>query len=80
MYQTMEQIEAKYTKDWVYMINCKEGEYGTTAGGEVVLHSENRDDVIRDMDKFDHIPGLTFFGYVGKIPEDTHYLLQAITC
>ncbi|MFW6272961.1 MAG: TonB-dependent receptor plug domain-containing protein [bacterium] len=37
--------------EWVYLIDCKEDENGAIVGGKVVLHSPNRDDVIRNQTK-----------------------------
>ena len=58
-----------------FMINCEEGEHGSVAGGEVVLHNENRDIVIRGMEKYDYEPSVTYFRYVGKIPEGISVIL-----
>ena len=80
MYQTMEEIHEKFTKDWVFMINCERGEHGSLAGGEVVLHSERKKEVLREMEKYDYEPSLTYFGYVGKIPEDMHLWLSVMPC
>ena len=68
MYKTMEQIQKDYDGQWVFMINCVEDDYGSTAGGEVVLHSENRANVIRKMKEADNRTSTTFVGYIGKIP------------
>ena len=64
-----------YNGQWVFMVNCKEGEYGSIIGGEIVLHNENRDVVFRSMGKFDAEPSLMYFRYAGKIPEGTSVLL-----
>jgi len=71
-YQTMEQIHEQFTKDWVFMINCKEGEDGLLAGGEVVYHAERKKELYKKMDDFDYNSphGKVFYGYVGKFPED----------
>ena len=69
MYRTMKQIEKEYDGQWVFMINCDENQNGSIIGGEVVLHSENRSNVIRNMKAADNRKSLTFIGYVGKIPE-----------
>ena len=75
MYKTIEQIHKDYDGQWVFMINCKQGEYGSVAGGDVVLHSKNRDDVFSGMGEYDYEPSLTYFRYAGKIPEGTSVLL-----
>ena len=69
MYRTMKQIEKEYDGQWVFMINCDENQNGSIIGGEVVLHSENRANVVRNMKAADNRTSLTFVGYVGKIPE-----------
>jgi len=51
------------------MINCMENENGSIVGGEVILHSENRDIVIRGMEAYKNEPSLTSFRYAGKIPK-----------
>ena len=71
----MEQIHGEYNGQWVFMINCIEGAFGSITGGEVVLHNENRDVVIRDMEQFDHEPSMTYFRYAGKIPEGVRAIL-----
>jgi hypothetical protein len=58
-----------------FMINCKDGVYGTVAGGEVVLHNENRDVVVRNMEQYDHEPSLTYFRYAGQVPEGFSVIL-----
>jgi len=75
MYMTIEQIHKKYDGQWIFLINCTEGKHGSVAGGEVVLHSENRDYVIREMEKYDYEPSMTYFRYAGKIPEGISVIL-----
>jgi len=75
MYLTMEQIHGIFGGQWIFMINCTEGEYGSVSGGEVVLHSENRDVVIRGMEKYDHEPSVTYFRYAGQVPQGVSVLL-----
>jgi hypothetical protein len=75
MYKTIEQIHVEYDGQWVFMIKCKKGDYGSVAGGVVVLHSENRDVVIRGMEKYDYEPSITYFRYAGRIPEGVSIVL-----
>jgi hypothetical protein len=75
MYKTMQQVHTEYDGQWVFMINCLDGEYGSVAGGEVVLHSENRDVVIRGMEKYIYEPSATYFSYAGRIPEGVSVVL-----
>ena len=74
MYKTMEQIEKEYDGQWVFMINCQRNERCTILGGEVVLNSENRGNVVRKRKEADNRNSLTFIGYVGKIPEGVAFL------
>jgi hypothetical protein len=74
MYKPMEQIEKEYDGQWVFLINCTENERGTLLGGEVVLHSENRSKVVRNMSAADNGNSLTFIGYVGRVPEGVAFL------
>ncbi|MCL2352344.1 MAG: hypothetical protein FWC55_07430 [Firmicutes bacterium] len=75
MYKTIEQIHEEYDGQWVFLINCVENESGSTAGGEVVLHSERRDKVLREMEKYWHENGETYIFYAGKVPEGVGVLL-----
>ena len=75
MYKTIEQIHSEYNGQWVFLINCEEGTYGSVVGGEVVLHNENRDEVIRGMEEFDYEPSVTYFRYAGRIPDEVSVIL-----
>ena len=75
MYKTMEQIHQEYDGQWIFMINCAKGEYGTLEGGEVVLHSHSKAEVLAACDEYDHEPSLTAFQYAGKIPEEVIFVL-----
>ena len=75
MYQAIEQIHIDYDGQWIFMINCKEGPHGSIIGGEVVLHSKNRDDVFLGMEEYDHEPSMTYFRYAGRVPEGASFLL-----
>jgi hypothetical protein len=75
MYKPIAQVHKDYDGQWVFMINCLEGKHGSIIGGEVVLHSENRDVVIRGMEKYDYEQSMTYFRYAGKIPEGISVIL-----
>jgi len=66
MYKIMEQVEKEFDGQWVFMVNCKQNERGTLLGGEVVLNSESRAKVVRNMRAADNGDSLTFIGYVGS--------------
>ena len=69
MYKTIEQIHQEYDGQWVFLINCTEGEYHSVAGGEVALSSERRDKVLREMIQFKNEKSETYVFYAGKFPE-----------
>ena len=75
MYKTIEEIHKEYDGQWIFMINCKKGEYGSVIGGEVVLHDKNRDIVFQGMEKYDYEPSRTYFRYAGRIPEEISVIL-----
>jgi len=74
MYKAMEQIEREYDGQWVFMINCTQKNNGTILGGEVVLNSESRAKIVRNMREADKGDSLTFIGYVGKAPRGVAFL------
>jgi hypothetical protein len=74
MYKSIEQINKEYDGQWIFMINCTKNEYHSVNGGEVVLHSENRDVVYNDMKEHFAHPSLTSVRYVGRIPEGVSIL------
>jgi len=76
MFMTMEEINEKFDGEWIYAIDCEENDAGTVLGGKVVFHSPNHDDVMKAMTDYDkNILSLTYFRYVGEIPEGTSLLL-----
>jgi hypothetical protein len=75
MYLPMSEVHKKYNGQWIFMINCTTNERGSVTGGEVVLHNENRDNVIRKMDKYSYEPSPTYFRYAGEIPKEVSVIL-----
>ena len=75
LFETILDINTKYDGEWVYLIDCKESNEGVIMGGEVVLHSPNRDYIIRNMPKYEDVETLTSFRYAGKIPEGISVVL-----
>jgi len=69
MFKTIEQIHSEYDGHWVFLINCTEGEHNSIKGGEVVISSERRDKVLREMQKYQNEQSETYIFYAGKIPE-----------
>ena len=75
MYKTIEQIHNEYDGQWVFLINCMEGEHNSIKGGEVVISSERRDKVLREMTEYKSEKSDTFIFYAGKIPEGVSVIL-----
>ena len=68
MYKTMQEIEREYDGNWVFMVNCRKGEYHNIAGGEVIAADKNREPIIELWGKsHDSEP---YFRYVGALPEE----------
>lgn len=76
MFLSREEINEKYNGQWVYAVDCEESDAGTILGGKVVLHSRNRDDVIRAMPEYEKkVDTLTYFRYAGNTPEEISIIL-----
>ena len=75
MYESIESINNKYDGNWVFLIKCRKDDHGTVVGGEVVIKSESRDTVIREMKKYILEESDTYFRYAGKIPEGVSVIL-----
>ncbi|MCL2199443.1 MAG: hypothetical protein FWB80_11010 [Defluviitaleaceae bacterium] len=73
-WQPMNIIESTYDGKWVFMVDCSENDNGTLLGGHVVVSGESRANVFRKIKEVNDGTSLTFFGYVGKIPEEAAYL------
>ena len=75
IYRTVEQIHNDFDGQWVFLINCDEGTHNSIKGGEVVIASERRDKVLREMEKYRSEKRDTFIFYAGKIPEGASVIL-----
>jgi hypothetical protein len=75
MYKPIAQIHTDYDGQWVFMINCNDDEYGSIIGGDVVLHSENRENVVRGMEKYRFEKSMSLLRYAGRIPEGVSVIL-----
>jgi len=66
MYMSMDEIKEKYVGNWVFLINCVEGEYHSFEGGEVAIVSKSRDDVLEGWSRYKESEyGPTIFFYAG---------------
>lgn len=75
MYETIAEINIKYDGNWVFLIKCKKGKDGSILGGEVVISSESRDKVIREMSKYSLEESDTYLRYAGNLPEGVSGIL-----
>ena len=73
MYMTMKEIKTKYDGHWVFMANCKKGDYNEIIGGEVIAFNKNKKLVAEFWDK--EFTSETYFRYIGDIPEGMGVLL-----
>jgi hypothetical protein len=75
MYETIAEINKNYNGNWVFLIKCKKDKNGSVFGGEVVISSESRDKVIREMSKYSLEESDTYLRYAGNIPEGVSVIL-----
>ena len=76
MYMSIKEINENFDGEWIYAIDCEENDMGSVLGGKVVLHSRNRDDVIRAMSNYEKkVNTLALFQYAGNVPEGVNILL-----
>jgi hypothetical protein len=64
----MEQVWQEYDGYWVYMVNCREDEYGSAIGGEVIKYDKDKRVIYKEIGKHPG-KGHQFFSYIGKIPD-----------
>jgi hypothetical protein len=65
---TMREIEAKYAREWVLLVNPKHDKLMQVTKGELAFHSKDRDEVYKEAHKRKDAHTAIF--YVGKLPED----------
>lgn len=75
MYKTISIINKEFSGQWVFLINCEKDDDGNVIGGQVVLHSESRDKVIRGMREYMMEESDTYLRYAGEIPEGVSVIL-----
>ena len=73
MYMNIDEIIEKYEEHWVYLINCQNGEYGGTEGGEVVLATKTLNELFEGMKAYENEESETVF--LGIPSKDTMFLL-----
>jgi hypothetical protein len=66
---TMKELEARYSGEWVLLVNPVHNEVMEPIRGELVLHSKDRDEVYKEAHK--RKAAHTAIFYVGKLPEDS---------
>ena len=65
---TMKQLEARFSGEWVLLVNPVQSRESEIVRGELVLHSKDRSEVYREALK--RQDSHTAILYVGKLPED----------
>ena len=73
MYQTIQEIERKYDGYWVFMIDCRKGEFNEVIGGVVIAFDKQKKPVAKLWAK--EYESETYFRYIGSIPDDCGVLL-----
>ena len=74
MYRNMEQILSDFNGEWIFMANCKESSCGKVIGGEVLVHTPDRDVLFKEIAKYDNESG-TYIRYVGNPPGEVNIVL-----
>ena len=65
---TMKELEARYSGEWVLLVNPKHNELMERLRGELVFHNKDRDEVYKEA--HNRKDAHTAIFYVGKLPED----------
>ena len=65
---TMKELEARYSGEWVLLVNPIHSKLMEPVRGELVFHSQDRDEVYKEAHKRKDAHTAIF--YVGKLPED----------
>ena len=65
---TMKELEARYSGEWVLLVNPVHHELIEPIRGELVFHNKDRDEVYKEAHKPEDAHTAIF--YVGKLPED----------
>ena len=65
---TMKELEARYSGEWVLLVNPVHNDLLEPIRGELVFHNKDRGEVYKDAHKR-RDPHTAIF-YVGKLPED----------
>lgn len=75
MFKTINVINEEFNGQWVFLINCEKDDNEAVIGGEVAIHSESRDKVIRGMKDYIMEESETYLRYAGEIPEGVSVIL-----
>lgn len=65
---TMKELEARYSGEWVLLVNPVHNKAMEPVRGELVFHSKDRNEVYNEAHRRKDAHTAIF--YVGKIPED----------
>ncbi|HEV8719630.1 MAG TPA: hypothetical protein VGW77_03210 [Candidatus Binatia bacterium] len=70
----MKEFEARYSGEWVLLVNPVHNDLMEPIRGELVFHSKDRDEVYKEAHKRKDAHTAIF--YVGKLPEDLVVVLS----
>ena len=65
---TTKELEARYSGEWVLLVNPVQNELMEPMRGELVFHSKDREEVYKEA--HERKDAHTAIFYVGKLPED----------
>jgi hypothetical protein len=65
---TMKELEARYSGEWMLLVNPVHNELMEPIRGELVFHNKDREEVYKEAHKRKDAHTAVF--YVGKLPED----------
>jgi hypothetical protein len=72
---TMKELEARYSDEWVLLVNPVHNKLMEPIRGELVFHSKDRDEVYKKAHGRKDAHTAVF--YVGKLPEDLVVVLRS---
>ena len=73
MFQTMKEIEEKYSGYWIFMTNCKKGDLHEIIGGVVIAFNKSKKPIVELWNK--EYDSETYCRYIGDIHDGMGVLL-----
>ena len=69
---TLEEMEKKYSDEWLFIVDCEHSENTELLSGRVLVHSKSRADIYEVSGRY---KGGAAIRYTGELPKGMHYLL-----